>query len=202
MTSSGARPDTPPVPAEDPPSRGGRFGRRRRVWLTGLIALVVLVGGGSMPPPATRRRRRSTRRRSARSHPASSRRRSRTSSRHPHRLRSPTSRSCPRSSRSRPSVPPTSADASGLGAGVIINANGSIMTALHVVEGATNIRVSFVDGTRGHGHDRLDRPEERHRRAPARPGPETIVPAVLGGGGQVGDVDVSPSGIRSASPAR
>ena len=58
MTASGARPDTPPVPADEPPSRGGRFGRRRRVWLTGLIVLVVLVGGGiyaatrdSSPPP-------------------------------------------------------------------------------------------------------------------------------------------------------
>ena len=58
VSSSGARPDTPPVPAEDPPSRGGRFGRRRRVWLTGLIVARRARRGGlyaatrdSSPPP-------------------------------------------------------------------------------------------------------------------------------------------------------
>ena len=37
VSASGARPETPPVPPDEPPVGGGRFGRRRRVWLTGLI---------------------------------------------------------------------------------------------------------------------------------------------------------------------
>jgi S1-C subfamily serine protease len=80
-------------------------------------------------------------------------------------------------------------DASGgLGAGVIINANGSIMTALHVVAGATNIRVSFVDGTKASAT--IASTDAKNDIAVLQPehGPETIVPAVLGGGGQVGDV--------------
>ena len=78
--------------------------------------------------------------------------------------------------------------ASGLGAGVIINANGSIMTALHVVDGATNIRVSFVDGTRASATIASTDPKNDIAVLQPEHGPETIVPAVLGGGGQVGDV--------------
>jgi S1-C subfamily serine protease len=77
---------------------------------------------------------------------------------------------------------------SGLGAGVIINANGSIMTALHVVEGATDIRVSFVDGTRASATIASTDPKNDIAVLQPEHGPETIVPAVLGGGGQVGDV--------------
>jgi S1-C subfamily serine protease len=79
-------------------------------------------------------------------------------------------------------------DASGLGAGVIINANGSIMTALHVVEGATKIRVSFIDGTRATATIASTDPKNDIAVLQPDQGPETIVPAVLGGGGQVGDV--------------
>ena len=59
VSASGARPETPPVPAEDPPSRGGRFGRRRRAMAHRIaLVVVVLVAGGiflatrdSSPPP-------------------------------------------------------------------------------------------------------------------------------------------------------
>jgi S1-C subfamily serine protease len=79
-------------------------------------------------------------------------------------------------------------DGTGLGAGVIINAKGAIMTALHVVEGATRIRVSFVDGTSATATVASTDPKNDIAVLTPAHGPETIVPAVLGGGGQVGDV--------------
>ena len=79
-------------------------------------------------------------------------------------------------------------DGTGLGAGVIINAKGAIMTALHVVEGATRIRVSFVDGTKASATIASTDPKNDIAVLQPEHGPETIVPAVLGGGGQVGDV--------------
>ena len=36
----------------------------------------------------------------------------------------------------------------GVGSGVVVNVDGEVLTALHVVDGATEIRVSFGDGTR------------------------------------------------------
>src|SRR5947207_3121782 len=36
----------------------------------------------------------------------------------------------------------------GLGSGVVVDAAGDILTALHVVDGATSIQLTFADGTR------------------------------------------------------
>ena len=36
----------------------------------------------------------------------------------------------------------------GVGSGVVVNVDGEVLTALHVVDGAAEIRVSFADGTR------------------------------------------------------
>jgi S1-C subfamily serine protease len=75
----------------------------------------------------------------------------------------------------------------GLGTGVIVNRSGAILTALHVVDGATTIRLSFVDGTRSNGQIvSADPDNDIAVLVPERP-PQPIVPAVLGGGGQVGD---------------
>ncbi len=74
-----------------------------------------------------------------------------------------------------------------LGAGVIVNARGTILTALHVVDGASRVRLSFVDGTRSTGLVASTDPENDIAvLIPVRP-PSPIVPAVLGGVGQVGD---------------
>jgi S1-C subfamily serine protease len=74
-----------------------------------------------------------------------------------------------------------------LGSGVIINTQGQILTAQHVVAGASGITVTFADGTQSRAtvqssdldHDtavlNTDKP------------PGVIVPAVLGGGVRVGD---------------
>jgi S1-C subfamily serine protease len=78
-------------------------------------------------------------------------------------------------------------DATGLGAGVIINARGSILTALHVVDGADSIRVSFVDGTKSPAAVISTDPTNDIAVLAPQHNPEVIVPAVLGGGGAVGD---------------
>jgi S1-C subfamily serine protease len=85
------------------------------------------------------------------------------------------------------STPSSSGDTAGLGTGVIVNASGAILTALHVVDGATTIRLFFVDGTRSNGQIVSADPENDIAvLVPDRP-PQPIVPAVLGGVGQIGD---------------
>jgi S1-C subfamily serine protease len=77
--------------------------------------------------------------------------------------------------------------AGGFGTGVIVNAQGAVLTALHVVEGASEIRLSFADGARSDGFLVSQDPENDIAvLVPLEP-PQPIVPAVLGGGGQVGD---------------
>ena len=74
-----------------------------------------------------------------------------------------------------------------LGAGVIVNRAGTILTALHVVDGAQTVRVAFVDGTRSTASILgADAANDIAVLLPER-GPDVVVPAVLGGGGQVGD---------------
>ena len=75
----------------------------------------------------------------------------------------------------------------GFGTGVVVNANGIIMTAFHVVEGAARIRVTFTDGTRGRAEvAQVDPDNDTAVLVPTRL-PEVVVPAVLGGRVQVGD---------------
>jgi S1-C subfamily serine protease len=83
--------------------------------------------------------------------------------------------------------PSAKSDESALGTGVIVNARGAILTAFHVVEGATSIRVSFVDGTRSSAEVASADPEHDIAVLVAERSPEVIVPAVLGGGARVGD---------------
>jgi S1-C subfamily serine protease len=74
-----------------------------------------------------------------------------------------------------------------LGAGVIVNRSGAILTALHVVDGADAVRVSFVDGTTSPALIAATDPANDIAVLQPDRGPEVVVPAVLGGGGQVGD---------------
>ena len=55
-----------------------------------------------------------------------------------------------------------------LGTGIIIDTQGDILTALHVVQGASAIKVTFADGTTSTGIHRVGRPDPRHRRADGR----------------------------------
>jgi S1-C subfamily serine protease len=72
------------------------------------------------------------------------------------------------------------------GAGVVINAGGAILTALHVVEGAESVEVRFADGTRARAEVTTRQPENDIAVLAVDRLPEVVVPAVLGGGAQVG----------------
>ncbi len=75
----------------------------------------------------------------------------------------------------------------GLGSGVIVNDRGEILTALHVVRGASSIKVSFADGSDSTATVlSTDPTHDIAVLTPARP-PAVVVAAVLGGGVQVGD---------------
>ncbi len=81
----------------------------------------------------------------------------------------------------------TTGDGSGLGSGVIINQQGAILTAFHVVDKATTLRVTFADGTESPATMQSSDPKNDIAVLTATRGPEVIVPAVLGGVGRVGD---------------
>lgn len=79
-------------------------------------------------------------------------------------------------------------ESGGLGTGVIINQDGSILTAYHVVGNAQTISVTFADGTRATATIAVAEPENDLAVLTADQMPEVIVPAVLAGGGvHVGD---------------
>ena len=68
----------------------------------------------------------------------------------------------------------------GLGSGVIINDNGSILTSLHVVAGADEIQLMFADGTQSDAMVLGTQPEKDIALlAPLQP-PAQFVPAILG----------------------
>lgn len=73
------------------------------------------------------------------------------------------------------------------GTGVIVNADGTVLTALHVVAGAEAVKLTFSDGTESAATvTGSDAKQDIATLTPAkRPG--TLVPAVLGGGLAVGD---------------
>ncbi|HEY1280876.1 MAG TPA: trypsin-like peptidase domain-containing protein [Acidimicrobiales bacterium] len=75
----------------------------------------------------------------------------------------------------------------GVGAGVVVNDQGAILTARHVVAGATAIHITFPDGTKANGTVVSEQAENDIAVLSADQSPEALVPAVLGGGVQIGD---------------
>ncbi len=74
-----------------------------------------------------------------------------------------------------------------LGAGFVVNADGTIMTANHVIDGARSIRVTFADGTNATARvANADATTDTATLTPATL-PAVVVPAVIGGGVRVGD---------------
>jgi len=75
---------------------------------------------------------------------------------------------------------PTEEEGVGVGSGVVVNDNGDILTALHVVADAAEIEITFADGTEATAEIIATEPENDiavlH---PNRP-PELLVPAILG----------------------
>ncbi len=74
-----------------------------------------------------------------------------------------------------------------LGTGVIVDTQGDILTALHVVQGASGIKVTFADGTTSSASIAASDPAHDIAVLAAGRLPAVIVPAVLGPGPQVGD---------------
>jgi S1-C subfamily serine protease len=74
-----------------------------------------------------------------------------------------------------------------VGTGVLVSADGQILTALHVVEGAKLIQVSYADGQRASARIESSRPETDIAVLVPYGLPEVVVPAVLGGGAGVGE---------------
>jgi S1-C subfamily serine protease len=73
------------------------------------------------------------------------------------------------------------------GTGVIVNADGTVLTAFHVVDGAKAVKLTFADGTESAAKVAgSDAKQDIATLTPAKL-PETLVPAVLGGGLAVGD---------------
>jgi S1-C subfamily serine protease len=93
-----------------------------------------------------------------------------------------------------------------LGSGVIINENGDILTALHVVDGAQKILLTFADGTQAEGAILSAQPEIDIALVQASTLPQMFVPATIGNPGalQVGDdayVVGNPFGLYSSMSA-
>jgi S1-C subfamily serine protease len=78
-------------------------------------------------------------------------------------------------------------DTEDLGTGIIIDTQGDILTALHVVQGGSAIKVTFTDGTVSAASIKSSDPD--HDIAVLTPArlPSVIVPEVLGGSAQIGD---------------
>jgi len=74
-----------------------------------------------------------------------------------------------------------------LGAGVVINAQGAVLTALHVVDGGGQIQVRFADGTESPAQVATRQPASDIAVLAVTRLPEVVVPAVMGAGVQVGD---------------
>ena len=80
-------------------------------------------------------------------------------------------------------------DEVGLGSGVIIDKSGNILTSLHVVNGATNIKITFADGTQSAAKLVASQPDHDIAVIQAVNPPALLPPAVLGNPGamRVGD---------------
>jgi S1-C subfamily serine protease len=169
-----------PEPAEPPertPRRWNRTGLRRRLlfgvvllWALAITAAVLMRNGGDAAPSAP-----------ATPAPAPS--------------ASDAPLGVPEVYRALlPSVVRIEADGEGrtdtesaIGTGVIVNANGTILTAAHVVNGADTITVAYADGTRSAAIvARANAQRDIALLTPAKL-PETVVPAALGGRVAVGD---------------
>jgi S1-C subfamily serine protease len=74
----------------------------------------------------------------------------------------------------------------GVGAGVVFDTNGSILTAYHVVAGSPNVNVRFYDGTSTTGTVAREMPERDLAIVLVPRLPSDLQPATLGGGAEFG----------------
>jgi S1-C subfamily serine protease len=78
------------------------------------------------------------------------------------------------------------ADTGSIGTGVVINADGSIMTSNHVVDSGEPINVTFADGTQSAAQVVQSNPEMDIAILSVNTLPQVLVPAVLGGSVPIG----------------
>ncbi len=71
----------------------------------------------------------------------------------------------------------------GLGSGVLVTDDGVILTALHVVDGAERIKLTFADGSTGVGTVIQEQPDRDIAMVQADAVPDDATPAVLGNSG-------------------
>lgn len=82
---------------------------------------------------------------------------------------------------------PDNSSFNGLGSGVVVDQNGSILTSLHVIQGAQDVEVRFFDGSQAQAKV-VQTEKERDLAIIQVPHlPDGLQPAVLGGGVNVGD---------------
>ena len=74
-----------------------------------------------------------------------------------------------------------------LGSGVVINAAGAVLTAMHVVDGASRIQLAFADGTTAGATVLVTKPESDIAVLAPDQLPDLVVPAVMAGPPPVGD---------------
>lgn len=81
------------------------------------------------------------------------------------------------------------AQGQGLGSGVVVTDQGDILTSLHVVARASNIRLTFADGTQSGAQIVVEQPENDIAVLRASQPPAQLVPATLGNPNamQIGD---------------
>ena len=84
---------------------------------------------------------------------------------------------------------PQGGDGVGIGSGVVVNEDGSILTSNHVVDGASKIQVIFADGTESEARVVATQPESDLALLRPSVTPDDLVPAQLAGSGglNVGD---------------
>ena len=75
----------------------------------------------------------------------------------------------------------------GIGAGVVFDQNGSILTAYHVVSASDNVTIRFYDGSTSPGTVVQKEPDRDLAVVHVQKLPDGIQPAVLGGGVDYGD---------------
>jgi S1-C subfamily serine protease len=74
-----------------------------------------------------------------------------------------------------------------LGAGIVVNADGTVLTALHVVDGAAQVQVRFADGTTAGAAIADSEPESDVAVLAVDRLPQVVVPAVMAGPPAIGD---------------
>ena len=185
MSPSGALTDTSPGPADEPPT-GRRVRRRHLLAAAGALAFVLVALGAyvltrdTSPAPPNRAEVGKIAAQAAKKAVDDARAAPATSAVVYQQI-------LPSIVEIQTDNPGKKSEGTGLGAGVIVNRNGAILTAFHVVDGASRVRVSFVDGTKSTAVIASSDPANDIAVLMPERGPEPIVPAVLGGGARVGD---------------